>query len=127
MGGAENENPEVHNTAGNQEARAENEPPGVPAATQVEEAPTEPQADAPAEEPPRRPKRDRRAVTGPLGPVINEDVESLNIQFVISSDTEEEEHADRGEDSVGNNDISLDESSDDADVVEEEYDDQSSY
>jgi len=63
-----------------------------------------------------------------LGPVINfENVEPLKTQFVISSGTKEEEHVEEGEDSVGNNDISSDESSEDTDAVEEEYDEQSSY
>jgi len=63
-----------------------------------------------------------------LGLAINfENVKPLKTQFVISSDTEKEEYADEGEDSVGNNDISSDESSEDTDAVEEEDDKQSNY
>jgi len=95
--GADNENVEVHRTARNQEARIENEPPVVPAATSAEAPTTEPLAKEaptaeppveepsrkagprrPIEEPPRRPKRARRVVAGPLGPAINfENVEPL--------------------------------------------------
>jgi len=80
------------------------------------------------EVPPRRPKRARRIVAGPLGLAINfEDVEPLKTQFVISSDTKEEERAVEGEDSMGNNDISSNESSEDTEAVGEEYDEESSY
>jgi len=82
----------------------------------------------PVEVPPRRPKRARRTVVGSLGPTINfENVEPLKTQFVISSDIEEEERVEEGEDSVGNNDISSDESLEDTEAVREEYDEESSY
>ena len=141
--GINNENAEVHNTAGNREARTENEPPVVPAATSAKAPTTEPppateppveeparkvRVRKPVEVPPKRPKRARRTVAGPLGLAINfENVEPLKTQFVISSDTEEEERAKEGEDLVGNNDISSCESSEDTKAVGEEYDEESIY
>jgi len=106
VGGAENANVEVHSTTGNQETYSEKEALTTTAADE-----------APAEEPPKR------AAARPLGAAIDEEVEPLKTRFIISSDTEEDEHADAGEDSVGNNDISSDDSSDDASLGEEEYND----
>jgi len=54
-------------------------------------------------------------------------VEPLKTQFVISFDTEEEERVEEGEDSVVNNDISSNESSEDTEAVGEEYDEESNY
>jgi len=96
VGGGDNENAEVHSTARNQEARAENKPQVAPAAASAEPSATEPpskeppatkppaeessrraRAKRPAEEPPRRLRTSRMAVAGPLGPVFNENVEPL--------------------------------------------------
>ena len=58
-----------------------------------------------------------------MGAAIDEEVKPLKTQFIISSDTEEDEYANVGEDLIENNDISSDDSSDDASLGEDAYDD----
>jgi len=68
--------------------------------------------------PVRTSKRARRIVAGTLAFI--EEIEPLKTQFVISSDTEEEDCVANEEDSVSNEETSLGDSSNDADTVEED-------
>jgi len=69
-------------------------------------------------EPVRRSNRARRTVPGTLA--VIEEIEPLKTQFVISSDTEEEDRAADEEDSVSNDETSSDDSSSDAESAEED-------